>query len=249
MGQISIPVTTFTSSFAQPIGTPVFPMYTVNVGNPVAGSPLSTDNITGIPRSSRTLEPMDRRADQPVRRPAHFGIIAGVTNPLTTLYYDEGSTVGLSYPTSTYTTITVSRSRKARAPAGPWVAPRPRPRWPIPRVRRGTRQPCPRVLSSTRIASVASATAACIGVGYGLTGANPHGVILADSTTTPGTVTANTFPASVTSLTNVICPSSTACVAWGIGTGGPVVLAGTVLSTGDTWNAVTFNVSSACLRH
>ncbi|MGH9206056.1 MAG: hypothetical protein ACRD1G_05800, partial [Acidimicrobiales bacterium] len=80
-------------------------------------------------------------------------------------------------------------------------------------------------------------------VGYGYTGTTAHGIILADNATTPGPLTEDTLPGTVTSITQVVCPSSTACVAWGTGSSGPVVLAGTISTSGDTWNAVALPAS------
>jgi hypothetical protein len=249
VGATSIPVTSFTSTFAQPVGTPVFPPYTVSVGNPVAGFPLSADNF-GNPSFVQNLGTDGSPSEPTSPSNGTFGITAGVTNPLTTLYYDEGSTVGLSYPTSTFTADGVSCPgvgqitclSEGEGTSGSLGATPPAATLALTSGSTWSSPTLPSSPSSTRIASVACgpASAACIGVGYGLTGTTPHGVILRDSTTTPGTVTADTIPASVTSLTNVICPSSTACVAWGTGTGGPVILAGTIGST-DTWNAVTLN--------
>ncbi|HEV3130447.1 MAG TPA: hypothetical protein VGY51_00700 [Acidimicrobiales bacterium] len=91
-------------------------------------------------------------------------------------------------------------------------------------------------------------TTACIGVGYGYTGAAAHGVILADNATTPGTITEDSLPGTVTSLSQVVCPSSTACVAWGTGSAGPVVLAGTISAGGDTWNAVSLPATITTLN-
>jgi hypothetical protein len=253
--------------------------YTVSVKDPSAGTPTGTsygspsfvENLgtDGNPIEPKSLFVANANPVTPVT------IAPGVTTPLTTLYYDEGSTVGLSYPSSTSTAdgvtcpgigqITCVSEGEGTTGSQGWPNP---PNATLAWTSGSTWSSAvmPSSPSSTRIASVACATAACIGVGYGLTGTGPQGVIIADSTTTQpgagnttipaGTVTADAIPTNlvcpsstpcVASLTNVICPTPTACVAWGTlstpglpsTTGLPVVLAGTISSSGDTWSQVT----------
>jgi Tfp pilus assembly protein PilV len=95
----------------------------------------------------------------------------------------------------------------------------------------------------TRIANVACAsTTACVGVGYGSSGA----VILHETTGANPTFSADTVPTAANlavsgaSLTQVACPSATVCVATGTTSAGiGVVLTGVIGATTDTWTNET----------
>jgi len=235
--------------------------YTVGVGSPGGGyqpfvENLATDGPPNTPEPTGSIVPLT------IALPSPITISPGVVTKSPTMYYDEGSSIGLSYPSSTSTAdgvtcpatgpITCISEGEGTTLSQGWLSTtNPNPPNATLAFASGSTwssaatpsiPPSPSSATSTRIASVACVSIACIGVGYGLTGTTSHGVILADSTTTPGTFTADTIPGSVAvaSLTNVICPSSTACVAWGTLTSGlPVVLAGAISSGGDTWSAVT----------
>jgi type II secretory pathway pseudopilin PulG len=225
--------------------------YTVSIADPVPSGPPNSTGY-GSPSFVEDLATNGSPTEPTTITPAPTGtpvtITAGVTTSLTTVYYDEGSTIGLTYPSSTATVDgvtcpaagqitcisegegTPASEGLAQGAASASMAWTSGAAWSSASV--------PSSAGVTRIASTACAgTTACIGVGYGYTGGTAHGVILKESATTPGTVTADGLPNGVTSLTNVICPSATACVAWGTGSSGPVILAGTVPTTGiDTWN-------------
>lgn len=226
--------------------------YTVTVNNPAPGTPPNTNYgnpsfVENLGTDGSAIEPTGPVSTPIVVANANpVTITAGVTTPLTTLPYDEGSNVVLGYPTSTSTEDGVicpgtgqitcvsegegTPSSLGGTPAAASLALTSGSSW--------SSAVLPSSPTSTRIAAEACATAACIGVGYGYTGSTPHGMIVSNKTAnSPGTATLDTLPAGVTGLTNVACPTSTACVAWGNGTTGPVVLAGQILSTGDTWNA------------
>jgi type II secretory pathway pseudopilin PulG len=247
--------------------------YTVGVTDPSAGTPTGTS--FGSPSFVENLatdgnhNPNEPTSLTVANAIPYVTIAAGVTTPLTTLGYDEGSTIGLSYPSSTSTAdgvtcpgivnfITCISEGEGTPGSLGWLSTtNPNPPNATLAFASGSTwssaatpssPPSPSSATSTRIASVACVSIACIGVGYGLTGTTSHGVILADSTTTPGTFTADTIPGNVASLTNVICPTAAACVAWGtLNTAGapPVVLAGTISSGGDTWSAVTLPSTTA----
>ena len=93
----------------------------------------------------------------------------------------------------------------------------------------------------TRIKSFACAGATrCVGVGYG-----PGGAIVSSPTTGfAPTVDVPTLPigVSITQLTKVTCPGAATCVAIGNGvvngTAGPIVLSGVITAGGDTWSVV-----------
>jgi Tfp pilus assembly protein PilV len=272
-GGKTLAVTSQTANATYPVGTSVSDtaaVYTVNVTNPVPGSPVACGTC-GNPSFVQNLA-----TDGPPNTPEPTGpfsstasISPGVVTVAPTLYYDEGSTIGLSYPTSTFTADGVTcpgidqitclsqgegtTGSLGGTPPYATLASTSGSTW--------SSVATPSSPTSTRIASVACATAACIGVGYGLTttstGTTAHGVIIADNTTN-GTVTADTIlpanlvcpssTACVASLTNVICPTAMACVAWGtLSTGAPVVLAGTISSTpgSDIWSAVNLPNTTA----
>jgi Tfp pilus assembly protein PilV len=101
----------------------------------------------------------------------------------------------------------------------------------------------PTTPSVTRVANVACATTtACIGVGYGSSGA----VLLHATTGASPTFTADTIPTSANlatsgaSLTQVACPSALVCVVAGTtGSGAGVILTGVIGATSDTWTTET----------
>jgi hypothetical protein len=221
--------------------------YTVVVGNP-GGYPtfvenLATDPTNGPPNTPEPTGPLT------IATPSPIAITPGVVTKSPTMYYDEGSSIGLSYPSSTSTADGVTcaatgqitcisegegtTGSQGATPATATLAFTSGSTW-------SSAATPSSPTSTTRIASVACLPSiACIGVGYGLTGANAHGAILSDNATT-SIVTADAIPANVASLTHVICPTATQCAAWGtLSTGLPVVLAGTISSLGDTWSPVT----------
>ncbi|HEX3839385.1 MAG TPA: prepilin-type N-terminal cleavage/methylation domain-containing protein [Acidimicrobiales bacterium] len=221
--------------------------YSVSVANPVAGSPLA-GNTYGNPSFVQNLATDGTTAEPKGPFVSSATISAGVVTVATQLNYDEGSTVGLSYPTSTFAAdgvtcpgvLQITCLSEGEGTTGSLGATPPKATLAYTSGSTWSSASTPASPTSTRIASVACVSIACIGVGYGLTGSTPHGVILSDNTTTPSAVTADTVPASVASLTDVICPTATACVAWGtLTTGLPVVLAGTISASGDTWSLVT----------
>ena len=254
IGQTTLKVTSQIANATYPVGTSVADtaaVYTVSVANPVAGQPLA-GNTYGNPSFVQNLA-----TDGTITEPkgpfnSTASISPGHVTVAPTLYYDEGSTIGLSYPTSTSTAdgvtcpgiVPITCISEGEGTSGSLGASPSNPNPPqatLASISGSTWSSAvtpssPAAATSTRIASVACVAVACIGVGYGLTGAAPHGVILVDNSI----VTADTIPANVASLTNVICPTPTACAAWGtLSTGMPVVLAGTILSSGDTWSPVT----------
>ncbi len=93
-------------------------------------------------------------------------------------------------------------------------------------------------LAGTTRLEDAACGAECIGVGFGPNGTGTQGVIVAQTTGTPQTVTVQSFP-NVTELSSVACPSSSTCVAIGDGSSGGVLEASTNIGSGDTWTAQT----------
>ena len=253
-GATTLTVTSQTANANYPVGTSVSDtasVYAVNVKDPIPGSPVACSTC-GNPTFVQNLA-----TDGTITEPTGpFNSTASITpghvTVAPTLYYDESSTIGLSYPTSTFTADGVdcpgigqitclsqgegTTGSLGATPPNATLASTSGSAWSSV-----TTPSSPASATSTRIDSVACVPVACIEVGYGLTGSNPHGVILADSTTTPGTIAAaDAIPANVAVLTDVTCPTATACAAWGtLTTGKPVVLAGTISSSGDTWSPVT----------
>jgi hypothetical protein len=250
VGGTTLKVTSQTANATYPVGTTVrdtAATYTVSVANPVPGSPVNC-NTCGNPSFVENLATDGTISEPKGPFSSTASISPGVVTVAPTLYYDEGSTVGLSYPTSTFTADGVvcpgigqiTCLSQGEGTTGSLGATPPKATLASTSGSAWSSVATPASPASTRIDSVACVPIACIEVGYGLTGSTPHGVILADSTTTPGTATADTIPANVASLTDVICPTASACAAWGtLTTGMPVVLAGNITSSGDTWSPVT----------
>lgn len=239
--------------------------YTVAVGDPQTGQPLPTDQygtpsfVEDLATDGSQVQPLNIN---PVPSADPVTIVAGQTTPLTTLYYDEGSTFGVSYPSSTATADGVicpgvaqatclsagegTISSLGQSPVTATLSWTSGSTWSS-----ASLPPSPSV---TRIASTTCAgpTTACIEVGYGYSGTTPEGVILSSNPASPGNISPDAVPAAtsggtVTSLSQVICPSTTACVAWGTGSTGPVALAGTISGSGDTWNPIALPTSLTSL--
>jgi Tfp pilus assembly protein PilV len=103
----------------------------------------------------------------------------------------------------------------------------------------------PSLPSMTRITSVACATTGattnrCIAVGFGSSGA-----VILSSGTSSASFTADTLPTGVTltTLSKVVCPSSTQCVAIGTtSTGYAAVISGAITASTDTWSNNAINL-------
>jgi Tfp pilus assembly protein PilV len=229
--------------------------YTVSSADP---SPSGPPNSTGygspsfVENLATNGSPNEPTAINPIPNANPVTITAGITTPLTTVYYDEGGTVGLSYPSSTATSdgvtcpgadqITCISQGEGTTGSLGTTSPLATMAWTSGAS--WSTASIPPSPSVTRIASIACAgSTACIGVGYGYTGTTAHATIEAENAATPSVVAADTVPTLVsggivTSLTQVVCPTSSACVAWGTSSSGPVALAGTISSSGDTWNVI-----------
>ncbi len=220
--------------------------YTVSAADPVSGNPPGTTygaplfvaNAAGTVSNHIWSQPTSLPTGSTPSVTVAIGAVTRVAAAYPTAYpgFDQGSTVNLTYPSSTsvedgvtcpgsgtITCITTGENGSGTAAVN-WAN---QGAWSTASVPSG----------STRITSVACAgSVACIGVGYG-----PAGPVILRGTTgaSPG-LSADTVPAGVAgaggSLNQVICPSTSACVAVGTSsTGSGIVLAGVITSGSDTW--------------
>ena len=238
--------------------------YTVAVGQPSSGFPSGTTygnpvfvaNATGVVTNHvlapTTSEPQPPGSPNPSPLPSvtvGIGAVTRVQSVLTNNYpgFDQASVVNLTYPTSTAVEDGVScpgvgqivclasGQNSSASAALTWLNQAGGGgKW--------TGAALPGATSLTRLTSTACAgTTACVGVGYGTSGA----VILHATTGSSPTLTADTVPTvlglAVTSLSQVVCPTATQCVAIGTtgsGTGvAGAVLIGTIGATSDLWVA------------
>ena len=85
-----------------------------------------------------------------------------------------------------------------------------------------------------QVACTSATHTRCRAVGFGSSG----GLLLSTGSDF-NSVTTDTVPAGVTDVTQVVCPSTHGCYALGTTAAGPVLLAGSVHTSGDTWALVT----------
>ena len=238
--------------------------YTVSVANASTGTPPGTNygapsfvaNATGTVTnhvwSPPTTEPQGGTPSIPVS----IGAVTRVDTSFSANYpaYDQGATVNFSYPTSSavedgvtcpgsgqIVCVTSGESGGSGAAEISWLN-SATGTWStasLPSSLPGNNQ-------LTRLTAMSCTTTACIGVGYGTTGA----VILHATNGASPSLSGDTVPnagsptaTAVTSLTNVVCLTSAAdCVAVGTNSSGQgVVLTGTIgaAAGSDTWVADT----------
>ena len=246
--------------------------YTVTVNNASSGTPAGTTygspsfvaNTTGSWTnnvwSPYTSEPQGGTPTIPVS----IGAVTRVDTSYSTNYpsYDQAATINFSYPTSTSVEDGVTcpgaaqvacvASGENAGSAGADVL------WQNALTNNWSSLALPGGAALTRQTSVACAgTTACIGVGYGTSGA----VITRGSTGASPSLGLDTLPtlsggATITNLSQVTCPSATQCVAIGTtSTNLAVVLSGTIGSTSgacstagaDCWTAATLPATVTAL--
>jgi Tfp pilus assembly protein PilV len=235
--------------------------YTVGVQNATSGTPQGTNygspSFVANTSNSVVTNPWQPPTTEPQGGTPSISVAIGAVTRVDTSYsayypsYDQGSTVNFTYPTSTAVEDGVScpgaaqvacvTSGESAAASGADIL------WQNTTTNNWNSLTVPTGL--TRQTSVACAgTTACIGVGYGPSGA----VIIRGSTGSTASVGVDTLPtiagATITNLSQVTCPSSTQCVAIGtLSTNLAVVLSGTIGSTSgacstngaDCWTADT----------
>jgi hypothetical protein len=233
-------------AFAQvPQGT-----YTVSVGNASSGTPAGStygspsfvaDGLAGGAAAYTTSVLNPTVAESQAGVPVAIGAVTNLVGTYPTAYpgYDQGSIVNLSYPSSTSVddgvacpgvgTITcISAGQNSLGGVLTWAN---QSAWSNVSLPAGV----------SRIASVACAGAVeCEGVGYG----GGHGVILDATPGSPPTIAigANTTAllSGTTSLSQIVCPSATNCVAIGTTTAGAAaVFSDTIIAGVDSWVADT----------
>ena len=219
--------------------------YTVTVSNASSGIPAGTTygnpsfvaNTAGILSGHLLQQPT---TEQQTGIPVAIGAVTNLNANYPTAFpgYDQGSSINLSYPSSSAfddgvscpgagTITCVATGQNGAGADLAWANQSAWSNVTVP----GT---------VARIASVACAGAVeCVGVGYGggkgiildgSTGANPA------ATAAPNATTALT---GVTSLSQVACPSANNCVAIGTSSTGAVVLSDTITTGIDSWTAAT----------
>ena len=215
--------------------------YTIAVSNASSGQPYSNDNYGSPPFVENALGTVSaNELAQPQSYSATATVAVGAV-ARSTVFFDQGSLVSLSYPSSSSTEdgvycpgagalgcISTGEAGTGTGVAGTAVMTvfnQSTNVWSTVSLPAGV----------TRLASVACATTGgttnrCIAVGYGSSGA-----VILSSPTTSALFTADTFPAGITSLSQVVCPSSTQCVAIGTTATGAAVLSGAITATSDTW--------------
>jgi Tfp pilus assembly protein PilV len=237
--------------------------YTVSVANATNGTPAGTSygtpsfvaNAAGTYTSSVWSPPASEPQGGTPSIPVSIGSVTRIDTSYAANYpsYDQGATVNFSYPSSTAVEdgvtcpgaaqVSCITSGESAGTGGAEVT------WDNSSTGSWSPVTLPTAAGLTRQTSVACAgTTACISVGYGTSGA----VILRGSTGASPSVTLDTLPtltggATITNLSQVVCPSSTQCVAIGTtSTGSAVALSGTIGSTSggctvgsDCWTADT----------
>ena len=235
--------------------------YTVSVGQPVSGypagstygSPVFVANAAGgasAPAGSYTGHVWSPPSSLPQGTVPTITVVVGSVTRVQAVAaanypaYDQGSTINLSYPSTTavedgvdclgagqITCVATGQNANGNAQVT-WST---GSTWSTVAVPGGS--------SVTRITSEACTASgtACVGVGYGTGGA----VIVSSTTGAGRSLTADSLAGlgmstSGATLTQVTCPSATQCVAVGTtSTGVGVVLTGTITvsgsSTSDTW--------------
>ena len=215
--------------------------YTISVANASSGQPFSNDNYGSPPFVENALGTVSaNELAQPQAYSTTATVAVGAV-ARSTVSFDQGSLVSLSYPSSSSTEdgvycpgvgvlgcISTGETGTGTGVTGTAVMTvfnQTTNQWSTTGLPAGV----------TRLASVACATTGgttnrCIAVGYGASGA-----VILSSPTTSASFTADTFPAGVTSLSQVVCPSSTQCVAIGTTATGATVLSGAITATTDTW--------------
>ncbi len=231
-------------AFAQVLPSTVGNTYTVSVANASSGvpagstygSPSFVANTTGTVTNHVLQQPTSESL-------SGIAVNIGAVTKLDALYpttypgYDQGSTINLSYPSSSSVEdgvecpgagwITcVSTGENSSGAVVTWN-----------KVGAWSNIAVPGTVS--RISSVACNDNECVGVGYG----GGSGVIL-DATTgfNPSLSAAPNDAAAltgVTSLTQVTCPSDQTCVAIGTTAIGAAVLTDSINNGTDNWSAVT----------
>lgn len=236
--------------------------YTVAVANATSGTPAGSNygtpsfvaNATGTVTSNVWSPPTTEPQGGTPSIPVSIGAVTRVDTSYSANYpgYDQGAVVNFSYPSSSsvedgvtcpgvgqLVCVTSGESGSSGAAEVTWLNSTTNA-WStatLPTLSGGN--------LLTRLTSVSCTTNACIGVGYGTTGA----VILHATTGSSPALSADTVPtagspaSAVTSLTNVFCLTGvTDCVATGTNsTGQGVALAGSIGSAAgsDTWTADT----------
>jgi hypothetical protein len=236
-------------AFAQVLPTgPGTGTYTVSVANASSGTPPGSTYGSPSFVSNGTGTVTNHVLQQPVAQ-SQAGVTVNIgavtklaaTYPLAYPGYDQGSTVNLSYPSSSAVEdgvacpgvgqITcISTGENSSGAVLTWSN---QSNWSTVTL----------PAAATRIASVACAgSVECEGVGYNLVGGVSSAVILDANPSTPSLATASTGTAltGVTSLTQIACPSATNCVAIGTTATGAALLIDTISSVGvDSWTAAT----------
>ncbi len=241
----------FPSSGPIEIGGGANPTYEATCTGTTATTFTGCTLASGGPVTLSSGEPVNKVVGGVVQQPTEevqsgITVSVGAVTNLTATYpsaypaYDQGTSIGLSYPSSSAMedgvscpgvgSITcVSTGESASAAVVNWAN---QTTWSTAAIPTGAG-------TVTRIASVACAgTVECVGVGYG----GGKGVILDASTgvtpalSVPSDATALT---GVTSLTQVVCPSAADCMAIGTTASGAAVLNDAISGGIDTWTAVT----------
>ncbi len=205
--------------------------YTVSLADPQSGGVPATPSWTA-------------NADE-TTSPSQSSLVVNVgLVTLATFQYDEGSFVSLSYPTSSATDGGVSCPAAGsircivfgQAPASaadPGATPvaqlsvRTTSGWTVARPQGAVRL----------VAAACAGTVRCVVVGYGKSGSSYAGAITTTpiSSGTPIAFTPSTVPSGVSTLSAVVCPSSTTCYATGSGSNGAVILSGTLSTSSASW--------------
>jgi hypothetical protein len=222
--------------------------YTVSVANASSGTPAGSTYGTPSFVSNGTGTVTNHVLQQPQAQ-SQSGVTVNIgavtklaaTYPLSYPGYDQGSTVNLSYPTSSAVEdgvacpgvgqITcISTGQNSSGAVLTWSNQANWSNVTVP-------------AAATRISSVACAgTVECEGVGYNTVGGVSSAVILDANPSTPSIATASTGTAltGVTSLSQIACPSATNCVAIGTTATGATLLTDTISALGvDSWSAAT----------
>jgi Tfp pilus assembly protein PilV len=230
--------------------------YTVSISNASSGQPYSNDNY-GSPPFVEDAQPTltGNQYAQPLSYSTTATVTVGSVSRLTT-FFDQGSVVNLSYPSSSSTedgvvcpgvgVLSCISSGEGGGSGGPATAD-------LTVFNQSTNQWSAASLPAgvSRIASVACSTSTsstptrCIGVGYGTAGA-----VIVSAPTSTGTFAQDTIPAGITSLSQVVCPASTGeCVAIGTTASGAAVLSGAISTATDTWtnDAITASPTTATI--
>lgn len=206
--------------------------YTVTVADPSVGTPAGTHYGTPSWASS-----YDELLTQTAPSPAAVtvGQVATVS-----FQYDEGSMVKLTYPSTTvvegavscpgagviYCLVAGQSPSNAAAPAATPTA--------VLSVLTSSGWNQYKTTAARLVASACAGSKRCISIGDTRTGTGFHGASVSSGTSTVD-FTADTVPAGVTALNAITCPTDGRCYAYGSGTGGAVILTGTVTATAVGW--------------